>query len=396
MVTVEMLKRFPLLAHLPHEDLAELMEICEIETWEAGQTVGQEGDRADRLRLILLGKVALDKRVQLGRHGSVRRANVSIVGPSQAFCWSAVVAPYVLTLSSVCLEPCKFIAIDAERLQAFMEENPQTARRLMSSITELVGSRLRDATNMLTYFLSIVSHELRAPLAAVENYMQVMLEGFTGELTPKQERMLERSLVRIHDLSGLISNLLDLARMRPEEIQTSFVRFNPQEVGYRSVEDTSVAAKEKNIEVKVIAPDEFREVVGAPERLRQVLTNLLSNAIKFSPEGSTVTLHTWETENDLWIEVSDKGIGIPAEDQANIFDDFFRARNVRDVTGSGLGLSIAKKIVDAHQGRIWLESPYEGPCGEGKTGTRFTVVIPYVLPLPGKRENKETTPPVEE
>ena len=71
MVTVEMLKRFPLLAHLPYEDLAELMEICEIEKWEAGQIVGREGDRADRLRLILLGRVALDKRIQLGRLGRV-------------------------------------------------------------------------------------------------------------------------------------------------------------------------------------------------------------------------------------------------------------------------------------------------------------------------------------
>ena len=182
MVTVEMLKRFSLLAHLPREDLAELMEVCEIETWEAGQTVGHEGARADKLRLILLGRVALDKRIQLGRHGTVRRANVSIVGPGKAFCWSAVVAPHILTLSSVCLEPCKFIAIDSERLQAFMEENPQTALRLMSSITEVVGSRLRDATNMLTYFLSIVSHELRAPLAAVENYLQILSGGYAGDL----------------------------------------------------------------------------------------------------------------------------------------------------------------------------------------------------------------------
>ena len=105
-------------------------------------------------------------------------------------------------------------------------------------------------------------------------------------------------------------------------------------------------------------------MIGAPERLRQVLTNLLNNAIKFSPEGSTVTLRTWETENELRIEVSDEGIGIPPEDQDSIFEDFFRARNVGDVTGSGLGLSIANKIVDAHQGHILLESPYEGPDGE--------------------------------
>lgn len=392
MVTVEMLKRFSLLAYLPHEDLAELMEICEIETWEAGQVVGSEGSRADRLRLVLLGKVALDKRIQLGRHGTVRRANVSIIGPGKAFCWSAVVAPHILTLSSVCLEPCRFIAIDAERLQAFMDRNPQTAHRLMSGIAELVGARLRDATSMLTYFLSIVSHELKAPLGAVENYLQVMLEGFTGELTPKQQRMLERSMVRIHDLAGLINNLLDLARMRPEQIQADFTRFNPRESGDRSVEDTRAAAKEKDIKIEVETPEEFQEIVGAPDRLRQMLTNLLSNAIKFSPPESTVRLRSWETKDELWVEVSDEGIGIPPEDQASIFDDFFRAGNVGDEGGSGLGLSIAKKIVDAHRGRIWVESPYE----DGKTGARFTVVIPRDLPLPGERESPEDTALIQE
>jgi signal transduction histidine kinase len=192
--------------------------------------------------------------------------------------------------------------------------------------------------------------------------------------------MLERSVLRIHDLSGLINDLLDLARMRPEQIQAEFVRFNPREFGDRSVEDTRLAAKEKGVTIKVEAPEEFREIVGAPQRLRQVLTNLLNNAIKFSPPGSTVTLRSWETEEELWIEVSDEGIGIPPEDQANIFEDFFRARNVGDVGGAGLGLSIARKIVDAHQGRIWLESPYE----EGKPGTKFTVVLPRSLSLPGE------------
>ncbi|HEC34476.1 MAG TPA: cyclic nucleotide-binding domain-containing protein [Chloroflexi bacterium] len=380
MVTVEMLKRFPLLAYLPVEDLSELMEICEIETWEKGEVFAREREPADRLRLVLLGKVALDKRIQLGRHGSVRRATVGIVGPGGAVGWSALVAPYVFTLSGVCLESCKFIALDARLLQDFMARNPRAAYKLMEGIAELVGTRLRDMTDTLTYFLSIVSHELKAPLAAVENYLEVILGGFTGELTPKQQRMLERSVLRIHDLSGLINDLLDLARMRPEQIQAEFVRFNPREFGDRSVEDTRLAAKEKGITIRVLAPKEFRDIVGAPRRLRQVLTNLLSNAIKFSPSGSTVTLRSWETDDELWVEVSDEGIGIPAEDQAHIFEDFFRARNVSEVNGAGLGLSIAKKIVDAHQGRIWLESPYE----EGKPGTRFTVVLPRNLPLPGE------------
>jgi signal transduction histidine kinase len=391
MVTVEMLKRFPLLAYLPREDLGELMEICEIETWEEVE-VFAEGTPADKLRLVLLGKVALDKRIQLGHHGSVRRANVSIVGPGGAVGWSTLVAPYIYTLSCTCLEPCKFVVLDGLRLQDFMARNPHAAYRLKSGIAELIGTRLRDMTGMLTYFLSIVSHELKAPLAAVENYLEVMLGGFTGELTPKQQRMLERSVLRIHDLSGLINDLLDLARMRPEQIQAEFVCFNPREFGDRSVEDTRLVAKEKGVTVKVESPKKFKEIMGSPRRLRQVLTNLLNNAIKFSPPGSTVALRSWETEDELWIEVSDEGIGILPEDQPHIFEDFFRARNVGDVSGSGLGLSIAKKIVDAHQGRIWLESPYE----EGKPGAKFTVVVPRDQPLPGEHEDTGDLPLVEE
>ena len=392
MVTVEMLKRFSLLAYLPPEDLGELVEICDIETWAEGKIFINEDEPVDRLRLLLLGTVALNKRIQLGSHGSVRRAAVSVIGPGGAIGWSAVVSPYVFTLSGVCLEPCKFIALDAQLLRDYMDQNPHVAYSLMRGIAEMVGWRLRDMTGILTYFLSIVSHELKAPLAAVENYLEVMLGGFTGELTAKQQHMLERSVLRLHDLSGLINGLLDLARMHPQQIQAEFVRCSPREFGDRSVEDAWRAAQEKDITIRVGAPQEFGEMVGAPQRLRQVLTNLLNNAIKFSPPGSTVTLRSWETEDELWLEVSDEGIGVPPEDQASIFDDFFRARNVGGVSGAGLGLSIAKKIVDAHQGRIWLESPYE----EGKPGARFNVVLPRHLPLPGERDETADAALVEE
>ena len=381
MVGAEMLERFSVLAGIPPADLGELGRICEIEDWSEGQVFVQEGTPVDKLRLVLRGKAELDKQIQLGRHGSVRRATVTVIGPGGAVGWSALVAPYIFTLSGVCLEPCQFVAIDAQRLRDFMDEHPEIAYRIMQGIAGLVGFRLKEMTGMLTYFLSIVSHELKAPLAAVENYLQVMLGGFTGELTSKQQRMLERSVVRIHDLTGLISNLLDLARMQPEQIQAEFVRFNPREFGDRSVEDAWHAAEEKDITIRVGVPQEFGDIVGAPQRLRQVLTNLLNNAIKFSPPGSTVTLRSWEREDELFLQVSDEGIGIPPDDQLHIFDDFFRARNVGDVSGAGLGLSIAKKIVDAHQGRIWVESPYNG----AKSGTRFTVALPRNLPLPGGR-----------
>jgi len=381
MVSTEMLERFSILAGIPPSDLDELAGICEIEEWNEGHLFAREGAPVDKLRLVVRGRAELDKRIQLGRHGSVRRATVTVIGPGGAVGWSALVAPYIFTLSGVCLEPCQFVALDAPMLRDFMATHAEAAYKIMYGIAELVGVRLAEMTGVLTYFLSIVSHELKAPLAAVENYLQVMLGGFTGELTSKQQRMLERSVVRIHDLSGLINDLLDLARMHPEQIQAEFVRFNPREFGDRSVEDAWQAAEEKDVTIRVGTPGEFQDMVGAPQRLRQVLTNLLNNAIKFSPRASTVALRSWETDEELFLQVSDEGIGIPPADQAHIFDDFFRARNVGDVSGAGLGLSIAKKIVDAHHGRIWLESPYEG----AESGTRFTVALPRYLPLPGER-----------
>jgi signal transduction histidine kinase len=367
------------MAAVPGPALDQLSHLCEIEDRPRGDVFMREGTPVDRLRLVLSGKAELDKAIQLGRQGSMRRAVVSVIAAGGAIGWSAVIPPYVFTLSGVCLEPCQFVAIDAALLRDFMDQHPEAAHGLMLGIAGLVKDSLGEMTAMLTYFLSIVSHELKAPLAAVENYLQVMLGGFTGELTSKQQRMLERSVVRIHDLTGLISDLLDLARMHPEQIRAEFVSFNPREFGDRSVEDAWQAAEQKDITIRVGAPQQFGSMVGAPQRLRQVLTNLLNNAVKFSPPGSTVTLRSWETEDELFLQVSDQGIGIPPEDQEHIFDDFFRARNVGDVTGAGLGLSITKKIVDAHQGRIWVESPYAG----ADSGTRFTVALPRNLPLAG-------------
>jgi signal transduction histidine kinase len=172
----------------------------------------------------------------------------------------------------------------------------------------------------------------------------------------------------------LISDLVDLARMRPEQIQADFEWFDPAEMGTESVEDVRLAAREKNININV-EWSEFQLIVGARRRLRQVFTNLLSNAIKFSPQEGTVTVRGWDEPDELVFQIADKGMGIPKEDQPHIFEDFFRSRNVEEVAGTGLGLSVAKAIVEAHDGQIEVESPYEGV----KSGTCFTVRIPRHL-----------------
>jgi len=127
-----------------------------------------------------------------------------------------------------------------------------------------------------------------------------------------------------------------------------------------------------------ISPD-LPPIFGSPIRLQQVFTNLLSNAIKFTPKGGTVTLRLLEIDSEMVGEICDTGLGIPDEDLPRIFEDFYRASNV-NVPGTGLGLSIVKRIVEAHGGRIRVESP----CHETGVGCKFSFALPTRLREPGK------------
>jgi len=374
-VNPKLLRRFELFGEFTDEELAEVAKLCHDERCQHGTRLFEEGDPAERLYLVLEGKVSLEKEVQLGRSGSSRQATVSIRGPGHAVGWSSLVEPRTYTLSAICTEPCKLLAVDGRDIRDFQARNPKAGLKLMNAIAALVRGRMEATTSALTYFLSIISHELKSPLAAVENYLEVMLGGFAGGFTDKQQRMLERSALRVKELRNLINDILDLARMQPEHIKADFAWCDPAEVITEAIEDVRLDAHEKGIKVETEMQSAPDQIVVACRRLRQVYSNLLSNAIKFSPEGSVVTLRVWDEPDQLTVEVLDEGIGIPAGDQKHIFEDFFRGHNIGEAGGSGLGLSIAKNIVDAHGGKIWFESPY----APGKPGTKFTVVIPRGL-----------------
>ena len=381
-VTVDTLRRFTIFNDLTDEELAEITKLCREEDQDCSGELFEEGEPAEKLYLVLEGKLSLEKRVRLGRSGSSRRAMVSIQGPGEAVGWSSLVEPRIYTLSGICLEPTKLLAISGDDMRRLMGRNPEFGLKLMNAIALLVKGRMVNTTNTLTHFLSIISHELKAPLAAIESYLEVMLGGFAGEFTDKQIRMLERSALRVKDLRSLINDILDLARMQPENIQADFEWLDTTEIGIAAIEDVRLAASQKDIKIKVNAPPKLQEFVGARRRLRQVYSNLLSNAIKFSPEGSEVTVRVRDEPDRLVTEILDEGVGIPADEQEHIFEEFFRGQNVGETGGTGLGLSIIRKIVDAHHGQIWVESPY----AEGKPGTKFTTVIPRSLVTPAMKQ----------
>jgi len=389
-LTAERLGHAEIFEALPMTDLIAIAEFCREENHREGDTILVEGEPAETMFIVERGKLALETRIQIGRHSTPRNATISYIGPQRIAGFSTLTPPYFYSTSAICVEPTRLIAIEGNPLRAYLEVHPETGFLVKSGIITVVADRYRQATHTLTYFLSIVSHELRSPLAAIENYLQTIHAGIAGELNPKQERMVQRSILRVVDLRSLIGDVVDLARMRPEQIQADFEWFDPGEAGTESIEDARLAAVEKGIRVLVEPPPKFEPIVGAHRRLRQVFTNLLNNAIKYSPSGTTVFFRAWYSPSTVIFEVEDQGPGIPTEDVPHIFTDFFRAGNVGETTGSGLGLSIAKKIVDAHNGQIQVKNIKRK---DGSTGTLFTVNIPRNLMTPEmkRREWVENT-----
>jgi signal transduction histidine kinase len=219
-------------------------------------------------------------------------------------------------------------------------------------------------------FIGIAAHDLKAPLTAIQGFLWIMLGGYSGELSDKQKNMLERSSRRITELLNLISDLLDIPRIETGQIMQDIKSISLREVIRHSLDDLRNTAKEKGIKLKVEVPQNLPRIQGSSPRLQQVITNLVSNAINYTPEGS-VTIRIIDKAKELQVEVSDTGIGIPPAELPHVFDDFFRASNV-EARGTGLGLSITRRIVEAHGGRIWVESPYP----ENNQGSRFTCTLP--------------------
>jgi signal transduction histidine kinase len=230
--------------------------------------------------------------------------------------------------------------------------------------------KLEEEKKRFLRFLGMAAHDLKAPLAAIKGFLSLILGGYVGEISDKQRNMLDRSSRRIDELLELISDLLDIPRIEAGQLVREMKELSLAEIVKRCVDELGNVAQEKGLELRVELPDGMAKIYGSETRLRQVITNLLSNALNYTSEGS-VTIRVTERDTEQQVEIIDTGIGIPPDDLPHIFDDFFRGSNVV-VKGTGLGLPLAKRIIEAHGGKIWAESPYP----ETKRGSRFACTLP--------------------
>ena len=240
-----------------------------------------------------------------------------------------------------------------------------------SVITMQDISYLKQMDRMKNEFVHTISHDLRSPLTSVLGYTELIQR--VGSLNDQQLEFLDRIRSSVESITSLVNDLLDLSRLeagfdtRREVVDLgNILKF--------ALDTMEGQFKINNLTLKVEAEAELPELRGNPIRLRQLLDNLLSNAVKYSPNGKTIHVSLQAEDNQIILSVADEGTGIPQAEQARIFEKFYRASNVPDeVGGSGLGLAIVKSIVDAHQGRIWVESV----AGRGST---FFVVLPAYRP----------------
>ncbi|MDD3237241.1 MAG: ATP-binding protein [Candidatus Gastranaerophilales bacterium] len=252
--------------------------------------------------------------------------------------------------------------------------------------------KLEKLERLKSEFISIVSHELRTPLTAIKNSLDIVLSGKSGEITKNMDKFLNMAKRNVTRLSAIINDLLDLSKIEAGKMDFRFEKANvnsPIEFVKNTFENL---AKDKNIELILNLERDIDSVYIDSQRIEQVLTNLVSNAIKFTPENGKITISTSKIKREdilkvpffaelpknlfreyVKVEVADTGIGIAHEDLNKVFDKFEQIENSlsRKIGGTGLGLPIARQLMETHKGLIWLES-------EVNVGSKFSLAIPIM------------------
>jgi len=231
------------------------------------------------------------------------------------------------------------------------------------------AARAEELIRLRDEFVAVVSHELRTPLTSIIGYLELLVDESGGELTSDQRSYLEivqRSTSRLVELVG---DLLLVAEAERGPLALELVDIDVAALAAHAAESARPAADARGVIVRVEqgAP---ATLAGDPTRLAQMLDNLVSNAIKFTPEGGRVVIRAGQRGTDAVFEIADTGAGIADGDREHLFEPFFRSHdaNARAVPGTGLGLTISKAIIDAHQGTIEVEST--------GAGTTFRVRLP--------------------
>jgi two-component system phosphate regulon sensor histidine kinase PhoR len=263
----------------------------------------------------------------------------------------------------------------------------EASAQFLGTVTVLRDiTALKRVEQVKAQFVNMIAHELRAPLAAVDGYLSVMMEGLVTD-SQKQKEMVSRSKRRLQALLNLVGDLLDVARMEAGTVRREISAQNVAEIAAEVTELMKPVADEAEVGLEHDVPDSLPLVEADREEFIRLLNNLVSNAIKYNRRGGRVTVTAEQDGPYVKLAVADTGVGISEEGVKKLFTEFFREKTAetRNVTGTGLGLSIVKRIVDFYHGRVDVRSQ----PGEGST---FTVWLPFRAGIASSNGNAASEP----
>ncbi|NCD41225.1 MAG: hybrid sensor histidine kinase/response regulator [Bacteroidia bacterium] len=242
-----------------------------------------------------------------------------------------------------------------------------TKRIFLKRMTRQMGD---EGKHIRFQFLSVLSHELKAPINAVEGYLAMLKGHQLGEQISDYEQIVDRSIERINGMRSLILDMLDLTRIETGDKKRSIKVCDLKKIAQNAIDTMQPLAIQKDITITLEAEEKFPMFADCTE-LEIIFNNLISNAVKYNRDKGSVWCSLVREKENIIISVEDTGIGMQEEETPIIFDDFVRIKNesTRKISGSGLGLSIVKKIVTQYDGKINVSS-------EPGKGTRFTVELP--------------------
>ncbi|MCX5656644.1 MAG: heavy metal sensor histidine kinase [Candidatus Omnitrophica bacterium] len=273
-----------------------------------------------------------------------------------------------LTLKPVdnMIETVRQITADNLQLRIDIPDTKDEIKKLAETFNDMLN-RLNKSFSSQQLFIQDVSHELKTPLTTLKGEIEIALKRIRS--VQEYDSILHSSLEDINRINRLVEDLLVLTRFDNREVPLETKSLDLSILIERVVDDIKILAEQKNI--KIFFSEQDGVVLDVDEnKIRRVFLNILDNAIKYTPQNGKVTLSLEKENNLARIQISDTGIGIPEDELPHIFDRFYRVDKSRSSYGSGLGLSIAKSIVETHRGSIDVES-------RSGQGTTFTISLPY-------------------
>lgn len=319
-------------------------------------------------QLILTNESDVNRTVTNISDVMIRSSNVAWLIIGGALLVALMVA---LIITGTIVRPIRVLIKGTENIaRGIFDPITVTSRDEMALLAEAVNdmsAKLKQINDLKTEMLHHISHELRTPLQTMLSAQYLLAEQKRGPLNEDQQRLLASMKEGIKKLTVFSNQFLDIQKIEHGSMEYHFVPTKLAEVIGPAVDDAQIVAAQKDVALKYSAEDGLPEIMADPEKISQIFTNLLSNAIKYTESGGTITVTVTKGKKGITASVADTGAGIPKEDLPRIFTKFYQAKNAKK--GTGIGLALVKHLVEAHKGRITVESEL------GK-GTTFTVELP--------------------